>query len=133
MQKETVLESKNATLWYYPEEKIVHHAIHKFIYGQEFHDLLLAGTSLIKKNKAKKWLSNDTSNTVLRTEDIEWGNVNWFPQTIEAGWKYWAIVMPKAAIAKINMGKLIEDYQKAGITAKIFSDENEAFEWLKAQ
>ena len=133
MSKTLILESPNATLWYHPEDKIVHHSLHKFTYGQELYDLLLAGTELIEKHGAKKWLSNDLSNTVLRKEDSDWGNENWFPRTLKAGWKHWAIVQPKATIAKMNMDKLVKDYSAVGINAKFFSDENEALEWLKKQ
>jgi hypothetical protein len=133
MPKVTILDNAFATLWYHPEKKIVHHVIHKFIYGEEFKKLLLTGTETLKKNGAKKWLSNDKSNTVLRTEDTNWGQENWFPQTIQAGWKYWAIVQPAAAIAQMNMEKLVKLYSSMGITAKFFSDENEAMKWLESQ
>lgn len=133
MSKITVVDTPKAMLWYHPSEKIVHHTIKQFIYGEEFHNLLLDGTATLKKHGATKWLSNDTSNTVLRTEDIEWGQTNWFPQTVQAGWKHWAIVQPKAAIAKMNLDKVVKQYQAAGINAKFFTDENEAFAWLKSQ
>jgi len=133
MAKTTIVDTPKVTLWFHPEEKIVHHCIHKFIYGDEFHDFLLKGTDLMKKHGAKKWLSNDQSNTVLRQEDMDWGAVNWFPQTIEAGWKWWAIVQPKAVVAQMNMDELVEQYSKAGLIAKFFSDEQEAWNWLVAQ
>ena len=41
----------------------------------------------MKKNKAQKWLSDDRTNTVVRKADVAWGDENWVPQTIEAGWK----------------------------------------------
>src|SRR5688500_8182126 len=39
----TIIDSPFATLWYHPGPGIVHHRIHKFIHGQAFRDLLLAG------------------------------------------------------------------------------------------
>jgi hypothetical protein len=122
-----------ATLWYHPESKIVHHEWHKFIYGDAFRAFLLKGTEIMKKNKANKWLSDDRKNPVLRKEDMDWGMVNWFPQTLQAGWKYWAIVQPEAAIAKMNMKKLVEDYSKAGLIAQFFSSPDEALKWLESQ
>ena len=64
---------------------------------------------------------------------MEWGMSNWFPQTIQAGWKYWAIVQPEKVIAQLNMKKLVEDYAKAGIVAKFFSNPEEAMKWLESQ
>jgi hypothetical protein len=133
MSPVSLFESDHATMWYHPDKKIVHHQIHKFIFGEEFQKLLLTGTDAIKKNRAQKWLSDDRSNSVLRKEDIEWGMVNWFPQTVQAGWKYWAIVQPEKMIAQINMEKLAQDYAKAGIVAKFFSDPDEAMRWLESQ
>jgi hypothetical protein len=122
-----------ATLWFHPEKKIVHHETHKFTHGEAFRAFLLKGTETMKKNGATKWLSDDRKNPVLKTEDMEWGQTNWFPQTLQAGWKYWAIVQPESAITKMNMDKLIKDYGQAGIIAKYFSDPDEAMKWLEEQ
>src|SRR5688572_5819407 len=94
MQPLTIVDSPYATLWYHPGPGIVHHQIHKFISGQAFRDLLLAGLDVLQKNRAQKWLSDDRANAVLRPEDVDWSHQFWFPQTVQAGWKYWAIVQP---------------------------------------
>jgi hypothetical protein len=129
----TIEDNQFATLWYHPETKIIHHEFHKFMYGETLRAFLQKGTEALKNNKSKKWLSDDRKNPVLRTEDMEWGKTNWFPQTVQAGWKYWAIVQPEQAIAKQNMEKLVEVYASAGITAKFFSDAGEAMTWLESQ
>ena len=36
MPTQTIIDSPFATLWYYPDKKIVHHQIHKFVHGEEF-------------------------------------------------------------------------------------------------
>lgn len=133
MSTTTLYESSFVTVWYHPETKIVHHQIHKFVFGEEFKKFLWIGTEAIRKNHAQKWLSDDRSNTVVRQEDIDWGMTNWFPETLQAGWKYWAIVQPEKVIAQINMKKLVEDYAKAGMVAKFFSDPDEAMRWLESQ
>lgn len=129
----TLYNSSFVTMWYHPEKKIVHHQIHKFVFGEEFQKFLLIGTEAIKKNRAQKWLSDDRGNSVLRKEDIEWGMVNWFPQTVQAGWKYWAIVQPEKVMAQMNMETLVEGYAQAGIVAKFFTDPDEAMRWLESQ
>jgi hypothetical protein len=133
MSKITILDTPQVTLWYHPEEKIVHHYVHKFLYGEEFQAFILKVIELMKTHHATKWLSNDEGNTVLRKEDMDWGQTNWFPQTVAAGWKYWAIVQPKAAIAKMNMKNMVKQYSQAGIIAQFFSSEDEAWNWLVAQ
>ena len=118
-------------LWYYPEKKIIHHKFKKFIHGDVFHEFLLKGTAIMKENGVKKWLSDDRLNPVLRQDDIVWGDTNWFPQTVNAGWKYWAIVQPKSMIASLNMQKLAKGYEESGIIAKFFSTPEDAMEWLE--
>lgn len=131
---QTLIEKNDfATLWYHPEKKIVHHEFYKFIYGEVLRAFLLKGTETMKKNGATKWLSDDRKNPVLKSEDMTWGETNWFPQTLQAGWKYWAIVQPEGAIAKMNMDKLIKMYGEAGVTAKYFSNPDEALKWLEDQ
>ncbi len=133
MEKILVEENEHATLWYHPDEKMIHHEYKKFMSGDIFHQFLLKGTETMKKYGADKWLSDDRENPVLTTEDINWGMTNWFPQTLAAGWKYWAIVQPKAAIAKMNTDKIVKQYSEAGIVAKYFTDPDEAFKWLASQ
>lgn len=127
-----VEDNEYATLWYYPDKKIVHHKFKKFIHGEVFHEFLLKGTVVMKENQATKWLSDDRLNPVLRQDDITWGDKNWFPQTLEAGWKYWAIVQPKSMIATLNMKKLAQVYEKMGLTAQFFIAPEEAMSWLES-
>ncbi len=132
MSKVKIEEFDFATLWYHPEKRIVHHEFHKLNYGDSLRSFLLKGTELMKEKGADKWLSDDRKNPVLRSEDMEWGAQNWFPKTLEAGWKYWAIVTPEKAITKANMDQLAEDYTKAGVTTRFFSTPEEALAWLES-
>ena len=133
MPKIIVYDSPVVTVWFYPETKIVHSQVHKFITGKEFQAFLKAGLDVLVKNKATKWLSDDRSNSVLRKEDVDWGNQNWFPQCVRGGWKYWAIVQPEKALAHAPMERLTEDYKKYGITSRFFGDLAEAMTWLERQ
>jgi hypothetical protein len=128
-----VEDTDYATLWYHPEKKIVHHEYKKFMSGDIFHAFLLKGTQTLIENGANKWLSDDRMNPVLKKEDMEWGQTNWFPQTLQAGWKYWAIVQPESIYAKLNMHQLVKDYAKAGVTTKFFTNPEDAMQWLESQ
>lgn len=57
----------------------------------------------------------------------------WFPKTAAAGRKYWAIVPPERVLARLTMEKLTKEYGAAGVTAKFFSDPDEAMRWLESQ
>ncbi|HEU4390974.1 MAG TPA: hypothetical protein VFV34_24425 [Blastocatellia bacterium] len=128
-----VLDTEAASLWYHADKQIIHHQFHKFTYGKEFQELLLTGMELMKKNNAHKWLSDDRDMPVLRPEDMEWAQNTWFPQTVNAGWKYWAIVQPENVIGQLNLDRLVKWYLAAGITARYFHDPDEAMQWLESQ
>ena len=130
MNKETIIDNDFAFLWYYPEQKIIHHEIKKFVFGKNLHDLLDKGYEIMKQNNAQKWLSDDRKNGALSKEDGEWAQNDWSPRVISIGWKYWAIVMPKQVIAQMNMKVFIANYSKVGVTVQIFSEPDEALNWL---
>ncbi len=132
MSASVVLDNEYITVWYHPEKKIVHHKFHKFIHGQAFRDGLNAGVELMKKHKAQKWLSDDRANSALPPEDVEWAKGDWFPRTLAAGWKYWALVQPEKVIGQINMQNFTEPYAKQGVTVRLFSDPDAALAWLES-
>lgn len=68
----TVIDNPVVTLWYHPDKKIVHHQIHKFVAGKDFREFLMAGYDVLRKNMARKWLSDDRGNMVLSKADVDW-------------------------------------------------------------
>lgn len=130
---ETVVDNGFATVWVYPDKKTVHHKWHKFIYGEAFRDALTKGADAFEKHKCSKWLSDDRENSASLKEDIEWGQVNWEPRIIKAGWKHWALVLPEKVVGQMSMKRLLDRCNQLGLNAKVFSDPQEAMEWLEQQ
>lgn len=130
MSTEMIFDSPSGTIWYHSEEKIVHHKIHKYMYDQEFKDFLLLGTKTMKEKGAHKWLSDDQTNMAISKEHMEWGAREWFPKTIEAGWKYWAIVKPRNVIGQLDLEKMAKDYGSQGVEVRFFENSDEGFRWL---
>jgi hypothetical protein len=133
MPKIVVHSGPCVTVWYHTDTNIVHSQVQKFVTGKEFQDFLMAGLDALVTNKSRKWLSDDRSNSVLRKEDVDWGNANWFPKCVAAGWKYWAIVQPEKVLAHVPMERLVEDFKKAGVTSQFFNNANAAMSWLEKQ
>ena len=132
MTETMIRDTEYATLWYDAEHKIVHHQFHKFIYGEEFRQVLEDGLEIFKKNSAHKWLSDDRKNSTLTTEDTEWAQKDWFPRVFDAGWKFWAIVMPDKVVGKLNMKRFIDTYSQQGLAIDIFDNPDEALKWLES-
>jgi hypothetical protein len=126
-----VLENEDLSLWYHPRHGIVHHQLHKVPSSAALREMLTKGAELIEKWSAKKWLSDDTKNTVIRPADGEWGDANWAPRVIRAGFAYWGIVLPLVAIGKLNMQRFASEYRQRGVTVHVVDNAEAAFSWLK--
>jgi len=133
MPQTTVLETPSVTLWYHSQSRIVHHEIRRFVTGKDFRDLLNAGSDAMRKNSARKWLSDDRGQWVLAKDDLAWSESVWAPATVKAGWKYWAIVRADKVLAQVAMDQLAAKYGALGVTARFFTNPQEAMTWLEQQ
>lgn len=131
MDPEVIYDSPYATLWYHPESKIIHHKIHKFSKNEEFRFFINLASRTLAEKGATKWLSDDQTVVMVEQRSSESNLELWSKKTIESGWKYWAIVKPKHIISQINMEKMVKYYNSLGITAKFFTDMDEAMHWLE--
>jgi hypothetical protein len=129
----TALNTPNFSLYYHPDDRIVHHEIRRFVTGQDFRDLLNAGSDLLRQNAARKWLSDDRGQWVIAKDDLDWSEAHWAPLVAKAGWRYWAIVRAEKHLAKVAMEQLVEKYGKLGVKAQFFTDPNAALAWLEKQ
>jgi hypothetical protein len=111
MEKVTILDNEFATMWYYPDTKIVHHQIKKYIYGEHLQELLNRGIETIQKYHAQKWISDDRNNNALTPQDQEWVKNDWLPNAVKAGWKYWAIVNPEKLMGQLCMERQANMHQ----------------------
>jgi hypothetical protein len=133
MSVEVIFDSPNATMWYYPESQIIHHQFHIPLQGEPFRDFMMLGTRTMADKGAHKWLSDDRAILAVHKDESQWGMNHWFPETIKAGWKHWAIIQPKHTISQLNLEKVAKTYSAMGINAMFFSDVDEAMKWLESQ
>jgi hypothetical protein len=131
--RQVILENDHVWLWYYPALKIVHHQMVQPPTSEEFRELLDKGADVIERNGAIKWLSDDRGNGLLRPDDEDWAKATWLPRVLRAGFKYWAIVLPAAAIGKLNMRRLATEHGRHGIVSRVEATPDPAFEWLRVQ
>jgi hypothetical protein len=77
-------------------------------------------------------LSDDRENkSVFSAEDQDWADNDWFPRMVEVGWKSWAMVVPNEMKARLNVKEVIEKIFARGIKVMVFTNLDEALEWLK--
>jgi hypothetical protein len=133
MNIQTIVDTEFVTLWYYPEEGIIHHQIHKYLYGSALRDALTAGGRLVEAHGAQKWLSDDRKNSALHPEDSRWTQTVWFPRVARAGWKYWAMVLPAKVTGQMYMKRAVEGVTAQGVTTEMFDEPEVALRWLRRQ
>jgi len=127
----TVLDDEYVNLVYYPDKKIVHHTFHQTVQAEVFRNALNAGLEVFKQYDAHKWLSDDRKNSALPEDDTVWAKTVWFPQVLEAGWQYWALVWPAQTLAVLNLKEFIDEYRRFGLKTMVFKDTKPAMFWLE--
>lgn len=128
--KLTVLDNEFITIWCYPQKGIIHHQFHQYAFGDAFRELLMTGADAFEANQCAKWLSDDRNFGAILPEDKAWGDAVWRPKILNAGWKYWSMVLPEKMTGKMNIQKLVIEYSALGVSTKLHDDPNEALKWL---
>ena len=126
----TLFDNNQACLMYHPDTQIVHHMFRKNLDSKNLHLVLDGGIDLLKKNHAKKWLSDNREMDPHSEEDGIWVNENWLPRAVAAGWKYWALVVPDDFIARLNMSEFVEFFYERGVRIMVFTEIDSAVQWL---
>lgn len=129
----TIIDADYMIMVYYPDTKILHHTMRKPLHGQLLRDYLDKGTKAFHQYGATKWLSDDRKNTQIPQEDADWAMMDWAPRTIEAGWKYWAIIVPDEINARASMRGFMEDFFEKGVRINLFASVEDAKNWLASQ
>jgi hypothetical protein len=128
----TIFSTEYITVEYYPDRKLIYHTIHKPIAGQVqmFKDALDVGTATMTKYQLCKWLSDDRKNGPLPAEMLDWSSNDWSQRTIDAGWKYWANVVPEEIDAAGTLIPVIDHLYNLGLRMAVFRTPQVALEWL---
>lgn len=127
----TLLATDDVTVVFYPDENIVHHTILQPITGDSVRNMLNTSLTAMQQHHACKLLGDDRKNVgAVSKADEEWGNTEWFPAMLDAGWKFWAFVVPDDIATRMNMNEFVERYFQHGIRVMVFTNPEEAFDWL---
>lgn len=134
MSKTVLYTSPYITVEYHEDAGLIHHTVHQPIadHFDILKEALLIGTDVLEKNGLTKWLSDDRNNGPLPPQAAQWGVDVWNKKTIDAGWKYWANVVPREIAAANSLTPLIENLYEFGLHMRVFTTVEEALEWLNS-
>lgn len=130
LRQQKVLYEEAVSVWCYPDAGIICHQMHAVCRGQSLKLAFEAGLRAMIEHGAHAWLSDDRANGPMSPEDEHWARADWFPRATAAGWKHWAMVMPLAAVGKLNVRRLVRENKERGLEAQMFDDPSPALEWL---
>lgn len=133
MKKITIIDDEKYSLYCYPEEKIIHHVILQPICGEEFRNLMSRGAEAFIKYECRKWLSDDRGNSKLCLQDLIWGLKNWEYKILNAGWRYWGLILPEKQRGMQTMQKIVQHFNVLKVEVKTFEKPDAALAWLIAK
>lgn len=127
----TVMSNEYFDLLFHEDMKLVHHIYKPAMSSGQLKELLSAGTDLMEKYGATKWLSDNRQLANAFSDEVaQWVNDVWLPRTIQAGWKYWAMVVPDSVIGRADHIKYVESFYNTGIWVTVYTDVEPAMKWI---
>lgn len=99
--------------------------------GEEFRAGHEAGLSLLRQKRTSRWISDARLLAPIRQVDQHWLNTDWVPRGIAAGWRWLAIVSPKAAVARLSVKQVINNINTISFVTSYFDDMEAARSWLR--
>ncbi len=133
MNAQELINTEAMSLWYHPTSNFLHHKIKQRLPKGAFEELLSTGADYLEKKRASKWLSDDSNVVAISQEDSEYGDKVWAPRVIKAGFKYWAVVLPKSAVGSLQVKRFINEYRDKGVTVEAFDSIDSATAWLDSK
>ena len=93
----------------------------------------MKGALAFEQYVCTKWLSDDRKFGAIHPDDKKWGDTVWQPLMMDAGWRYWAMVLPQRVVGQLNIQKLVDEYEKLGVVCSFHLDPKDALDWLLKQ
>jgi hypothetical protein len=96
----------------------------------EFAALLDAAVRALSEHRASRLLADCRRQKVLRPEDQDRADKEWFPRALAAGLKRFAIVLPTRVLAAMNVQDRLDKVPNATVDIAYFEGVDEARAWL---
>ena len=129
--KITVVDNEFYIAWCYPTQRLIHHQWQKHCVGDDFRKSITGAVEAFEKYNCFKWLSDDRKfDGVLHPDEWTWWETHFTDRAIKAGWKYFAMVFPTKAIAKMSSTALTKYFIARGVETGFFTEFEEAQKWI---
>lgn len=110
----------------------VHLEWKRYAEGEEFRSGFNVGLDLLIKTRVSRWLGDCRLLGPMTQADQQWINQDWHPRAAAAGLRWVALVLPKAAVARLGLKYVIKRVEQAELAINNFTDIESARAWLRA-
>lgn len=119
------------TAWYVPDYSMIRHVWHQHCKGETWRNIMTLAADAFVGHNCFKWLADDRKFLGAMTpEDWAWAEVNFAKRCREAGWKYFAMVLPDSGMAKVSIRAVCNAFSANGIETEAFTDYVKAYVWI---
>src|ERR1700730_6769773 len=103
---------------------------HGWADSTEFALLLEAGLRALKQYHGSRWLADCRDMKTIAQADQDWLDRSWFPRMLAPGLQRMAVLMPKNALAKMNVETILGKVPGTKLEVAYFATVRAAREWL---
>lgn len=104
----------------------------EYMSGEDYRAILMQLLDVLETKGGSRILIDMRNMPVMSPEDQAWVQSEWMPQSIKAGLKYSAVVMPKRALSRLTLRHLAKDAEGIKRERAYFETPEEASAWLKS-
>jgi hypothetical protein len=96
----------------------------------EFVALNEAGLRALTEHHGSRFLSDSRNMKVVKQADQDWLSGDLFPRALAAGLRRVALIIPKSALAMMNVDRIADGFLETPLAIEYFATVSEAREWL---
>lgn len=128
------LNSKNGKVIYDESLNTVHGTYKGFLDENEFKTIAETVVKAIRENKTPTLIVDLTQFEVMKKENQEYIENEWFHKATEAGLKYCAFIVPESTFGKASMEKVNKEAKRSdNIYIQYFNNDQDAEKWILAE
>lgn len=127
-----IIDNEYVTMKCLPKKGLLYHTLHKPVPDAHFKETLMTALDVMKKYGVSKWLTDDRLGGPLSDDFRDWARTAWQGQMVEAGWRFWAMVVPTSVIGASTLMDPFEEIHNRGVRIAAFSEVGAALEWLES-
>lgn len=127
-----ILDKEFCKIYFNSDKKYITVKWFGFPRSSDFRETCNLVIELMKKYKTGKLFTDNRNAKVFSVDDQKWLNTEWLPNAINAGYNCSATLINDDIFIKTAIQNIINHRNTTKVKSKLFTNENEAIEWLQS-